>query len=94
MKLSNKNSNFQFFAAHGGYLRIKLCKLKSPSDIVSQDCLDQNVLKVQSIDYPTNYQGQNATNYDDGTVLLPYLHNTNMQPGSSKDSLTVYANFR
>jgi len=56
--------------------------------------LDQNVLKVQSIDYPTNYQGQNATNYDDGTVLLPYLRNVNMGPNSPGDSLSMPASFK
>ena len=82
---------FQFLFAHGGYLRIKLCKLNSSSDIVTQDCLDQNVLKIKTIDYPANWKGETPTNYDDGTIILTYLHNTNLTGG---DSLSAYANFR
>jgi hypothetical protein len=59
---------------HGGYFRVKLCKLNSTSDIVYQACLDQNVLKILSVDYPTASNGKNATRYDDATFLLYELN--------------------
>jgi len=59
-----------------------LCKLNSPSEIVSQACLDQNVLKILSVDYPTSANGQNAARYDDATFLLPMLDQSQSWPMS------------
>lgn len=36
-------------ASHGGLIRLKLCKLNSPSDMATQDCFDQNILKISPI---------------------------------------------
>ena len=52
---------------HGGYFNVKLCKLNSSSDVVSQDCFDQEALKIVSID---DYQGSYMI--DDYIVKLAY----------------------
>ena len=52
---------------HGGYFNVKLCKLNSSSDVVSQDCFDQEALKIVSID---DYQGSYMI--DDYNVKLAY----------------------
>jgi hypothetical protein len=71
-----------------------LCKLNSPSDIVSQECFDQEVLKVKSIEsYATKDGTKNgsATLIDDYTVNLSWLQNTN--PEISGDSLPGAINY-
>ena len=67
--------NIKFYLGHGGYFRVKLCKLNSPSDIVSGTCLDQNVLRILSVNYTSpEFSSQGgiplATHFDDATVLL------------------------
>jgi hypothetical protein len=64
--------NAFFVAAHGGYFNIKLCKLKSSSDIVSQECFDQEALKIVATDgYET------ASILDGYNVHMPYLGEDN-----------------
>jgi len=52
--------------AHGGYFSIKLCKLNRSSDIVSQECFDQEALKIIATDY------KNSKILDNYNVFLPY----------------------
>ncbi len=40
---------YQFTASHGGLFRIKLCKLNSPTEMATQECFDQNLLKISPI---------------------------------------------
>ena len=57
-------------ASHGGFFR--LCKLNSSSQIATQDCFDQNVLKISPINnsmdnwhtafYGNSYQGTYIVN--------------------------------
>jgi len=71
--------NAYFYLGHGGYFRVKLCKLNSPSDIVSGTCLDQNVLRILSVNYTSpEFSSQGgiplATHFDDATVLLNWMN--------------------
>lgn len=45
----NVTMNILATASHGGMMRLKLCKLNSPTDMATQTCFDQNVLKISPI---------------------------------------------
>lgn len=64
---TNVTMSAKFYFAHGGYFNIKLCKLNSSSDIVSQECFDQEALKIVATD---GYE--NATILDGYNVFVPY----------------------
>jgi hypothetical protein len=53
-------------ANHGGFFRLKLCKLNSPTDMATQECFDQNILKISPV---VNYVNETSpkfygNNYD------------------------------
>ena len=54
-------------------MRLKLCKLNSSTDIVTQECLDQNRLKIKSAtEWLVNRRGQGVQAYlDDYTIQTP-----------------------
>lgn len=74
-------------ASHGGFMRVKLCKLNGPSDIATQECFDQNVLKIQPLNnsmdgwktvfYGNSYQQQggifNAASSVNSLDTLPLI---------------------
>ena len=54
--------------AHGGFFSVKLCKLNSASEVVSQECLDKESLKIiATYDYP------GTQIIDDYYVFMPYI---------------------
>jgi hypothetical protein len=86
----------KFKFGHGGYFRVKLCKLNSPTDTVTGACFDQNVLKIVNFNYTSplfTSQGgtPNASRYDDATIYVSYLYNSDSN--LSGDSLTGYVSF-
>jgi hypothetical protein len=57
-------------------MRFKLCALKSPSEIVTQECFDQNLLKIKSLNETIGIPGFQAKAYiDDYTIRTPMLPN-------------------
>ncbi len=46
---------------HNAIMKIMLCKLKSPIDIVTQDCFDQEILKI-------SVNSTRANNIDEYTI--------------------------
>lgn len=52
--------------SHQGYYEFRLCAKRSASELVTQDCLDQNLLK-------TNY-GTTRVNADKGSVVYSTLY--------------------
>jgi len=63
---ANQTMTARFTMAHGGYFSIKICKLNRSSDIVSQECFDQEALKIIATDY------KNSKILDNYNVFLPY----------------------
>ena len=54
-------------------MRVRLCKLNSPSEKVTHDCVNQNILKIEPRK-PFEYFGNGNINYTiSGT---PYVLNT------------------
>ena len=51
-----------FYLMHHGMIKVILCKLNSSTDIVTQDCFDQEILKISSMNL------SRAVNYDDYTI--------------------------
>jgi len=74
-------------ANHGGFFRLKLCKLNGPTDMATQECFDQNMLKITPLvnfvnESSTKFYGDNydkyayldkgiSLQYDDYTLLVP-----------------------
>ncbi len=61
------------YGTHPGFMRLKLCKLKNSTDIVTQECLDQNRLKIKSTsEWIKNSKNQGVKAYlDDYTIQTP-----------------------
>jgi hypothetical protein len=62
---------------HNGIMRIKLCKLNSPTDILTQDCFDQEILKISVNSTRANnideYTIRTSAAAIDGSIIGPNL---------------------
>jgi len=54
-------ANFQ--SMHNGMIKVMLCKLNNSSDIVTQRCFDQELLKISVSN------NNRAVNFDDYTII-------------------------
>jgi len=53
---------------HTGFVRLKLCKLSGPNEIVTQECLDENLIEI----WPKEANQQNLI-IDKYTINSPIL---------------------
>ncbi len=51
-------------------MRVKLCKLNKPTDTVSLNCLNQNLLKIEA---KTPSHANQTYRIDDYTMATPYI---------------------
>jgi hypothetical protein len=71
----NYNAFFLYFfcakkfpISHGGHLRLRLCKLKSPSDVATQDCFEQQRIKIKPVSWSKIHQDNNAYSFHLGKL--------------------------